>query len=159
MSLTDYMIRKLRGRMREEAMILEAVSDRLGELHRAIPAPDLEELHAMETGAIPVSLAAFWISVLSEHENITSESSSNLFYGASASRASMTPRHDRRRRPYAKVIAHLRSGLLGRTLPEDFRPEFADDNIANLLRGQSYSSSVGVGMVRDLLAQGYTWGG
>jgi hypothetical protein len=61
--------------------------------------------------------------------------------------------------PYAKDIAMLRSGLLGRTLPEDFLAKFKEVNPRDLLRGEAYISTVGVALVPDLLVKGYRWGG
>jgi hypothetical protein len=157
--LTDYRIRKARERMREEARILEAVSMRLEALHTAIPAPDFEELCSMEAGEEPLSLEAIWISMLSEQAFLTSESASELIFAASTSRESARRDWFPGLRPDAKVIAHLRGGLRGQTLPEGFRPEFAELEAARLLKGQSHRSTVGVALVTDLLVKGYRWGG
>lgn len=159
MSLTDYRIRRTRERIHEEASLLEAVSARLGELHLAIPAPNLEELHAMEKGEAPLSLEAIWISMLSEQAFLTAESASELISAARTSRPTARRDWRRRMRPDAKIIAHLRGGLRGRTLPEDFRPALAALDSAPLLSGQSYMSRAGVALVADLLVNGYQWGG
>lgn len=159
MNLMDAMIRDTREKMRDEAGALEAVSARLKEICLAIPAPGLEELHAMETGEIPLSLEALWISMLAEHSFLTDGSVDELVSAACRAETSTRPDWFCGRLPAAKMIAHLRGALRGRTLPENFRPEPANAETERLLKGQFYVSRTGVALVSDLLVKGYTWGG
>ena len=158
MNLTKYKHSKIRERMREEAEILEAVSRRLKDLFESIPAPDLEELHALGTGEAPLSIEAALISVLYEHFIAIDESAVALRDGVSLNRESLKDGWWTGRQPDAKVIAHLRGGLRGRTLPQDFRPEHAELDPSLLLFGQRIPV-MGAGMVTDLLLRGYRWGG
>ena len=159
MVLTKYRLAKLRGLLREEAGVLDAASARLKDLCLSIPAPDLEELRALEAGEVPLSTEAVWISLLSEHSWLADESAEALRAMADLNRAYLKEDWFSGLRPDAKLIAHLRSGLRGRTLPEDFRPDHANLDTYVLLRGQNYISAVGAGMVTDLLLKGYRWGG
>ena len=159
MILTRYRLAKLRGLLREEAGVLDAASARLKDLCLSIPAPDLEELRALEKGEVPLSIEAVWISLLFEHSLLADESAKALRFRADLNRADLKEDWWSGFRPDAKLIAHLRSGLRGRTLPEDFRPEHANLDPYVLLRGQNYISVIGAGMVTDLLLKGYRWGG
>jgi hypothetical protein len=155
----QYGLAKLRERLREEAGVLDGASKRLKDLCLSIPAPDLEALRALEAGDIPLSIEALWISLLYEHSWLADESAEALRVGADVNRACLRDEWWSGWRPDAKLIAHLRSGLRGRTLPVNFRPEHAERDPHLLLRGQRYISMVGAGVVTDLLLKGYRWGG
>ena len=157
MNLTRYQLSKLRERLRKESENLEAASRRLKDLCMSIPAPDLEELRALEAGEIPLSIEATLISSLYEHYMVVDESAVSLSFAARVNRPFLSGGWWSGRRPDAKVIAHLRSGLRGRTLPEDFRPEHGELDPYLLLIGQRYLSRMGAGMVTDLLLRGYRW--
>jgi hypothetical protein len=159
MVLTKYRLAKLRERLREEAGVLDAASVRLKDLCLSIPAPDLGELRELEAGEVPLSIEAVWISLLYEHSWLADESAEALRVEADVNRACLKDEWWSGWRPDAKLIAHLRSGLRGRTLPQDFRPEHAERDARLLLQGQRYVSMVGAGMVTDLLVKGYRWGG
>lgn len=158
MHLTRYKLSKIRERLRKEAEILEAVSRRLKDLCGTVPAPDLEELRALEAGDVPLSIEAMLISILSEQYLVVDESAEALSFGSTVNRPYLVDGWRSGRRPDAKVIAHLRSGLRGRTLPQDFRPEHAELDPSLLLFGQRIPV-MGAGMVTDLLLRGYRWGG
>lgn len=159
MVLTRYRLAKLRERLREEAEILDAASVRLKDLCLSVPALDVEELRALEEGEAPLSIEAVLISLLYEHSWLADESAETLRIGADVNRVSLKDEWWSGWRPDAKLIAHLRSGLRGRTLPQNFRPERAALDSYLLLVGQRYISRVGAGMVTDLLLKGYRWGG
>lgn len=159
MSLTKYKLSVVRERLRKDAEILEAVSKRLKDLCESIPAPGLEELHAIEAGDAPLSIEAALIGSLYEHHIIADESAVALRDAGGLTRQDLSDGWWTGRRPDANVIAHLRSGLRGRTLPKDFRPQPVDIDPYILLAGQKYLSRVGAGMVTDLLLKGYRWGG
>lgn len=158
MNLSRYKLSKIRERLHKEAEILEAVSRRLEDLCGMVPAPDLEELRALEAGDVPLSIEAMLISILSEQYLVVDESAVALRSGASVNRPGLSDGWWTGRQPDAKVIAHLRSGLRGRTLLEDFRPEHAELDPSLLLFGQRIPV-MGAGMVADLLLRGYRWGG
>jgi len=115
MVLTKYRLAKLRELLREEAGVLDATSARLKDLCLSIPAPDLEELRALEAGEDPLSIEAVWISLLSEHSFLADESAQALRFVADLNRAHLKEDWWSGFRPDAKLIAHLRSGLRGRT--------------------------------------------
>ena len=158
MNLSRYKLSKIRERLNKEAEILKAVSRRLKDLYGMVPAPNLEELHALEAGDAPFSIEAMLISILSEQYLVVDESAEALDFGACVNRPYLRDGWWSGRRPDAKVIAHLRSGLRGRTLPQDFRPEHAQLDTSLLLFGQRIPV-MGAGMVTDLLLRGYRWGG
>lgn len=155
--LSTYRSRKLRERMRQESEIIGRDALRLQELAASIPAPDLDELRALEKGEVPLSLEAVWISVLFESSFWLTEASETLEGESERSRGLLTRSWYPGMRPAAKSIAHLRGGLRGRTLPENFLPQPRNVPLSLLLLGQNYTSRAGAALVTDLLIQGYKW--
>lgn len=155
--LTSYRVQKLRKRMREEATLLEAAAARQRDLAASIPAPDLDELRALETGVAPMALEAHWLSVLSEQALWLGGAAAVLEAEAGRTRSFLNLFWYPGRHPPAKRIAHLRHGLRGRTLPEDFLPPPQAVPLCFLLFGQDGVSPAGADLVTDLLLRGYRW--
>ena len=156
--LSTYQSRKLRQRMLQESEIIGRDALRLRDLAESIPTPTVEELRALEKGEVPLSLEAVWISVLAEHAFWLTEASERLEGEAGRNRGDMNRSWYRGLRPPAKLIAHLRGSLRGRTLPEGFLPQPQPISPSILLLGQDVSLP-GLSLVTDLLMQGYKWEG